>query len=35
MASFRRVDYDVARTQSEIRERGLPDALAQRLAHGL
>jgi diadenosine tetraphosphatase ApaH/serine/threonine PP2A family protein phosphatase len=34
-ASFRRVEYDVARTQSEIRERGLPDALAQRLAHGL
>jgi diadenosine tetraphosphatase ApaH/serine/threonine PP2A family protein phosphatase len=34
-ASFRRVAYDVARTQVEIRERGLPDALAQRLAHGL
>jgi diadenosine tetraphosphatase ApaH/serine/threonine PP2A family protein phosphatase len=34
-ASFRRVAYDVARTQAEIRERGLPDALAQRLAHGL
>jgi diadenosine tetraphosphatase ApaH/serine/threonine PP2A family protein phosphatase len=34
-ASFRRVEYDVARTQEEIRERGLPDALAQRLAHGL
>jgi diadenosine tetraphosphatase ApaH/serine/threonine PP2A family protein phosphatase len=34
-ASFRRVEYDVARTQEEIRERGLPDALAQRLAHGI
>jgi len=35
VASFRRVPYDVARTQEEIRERGLPDALAQRLAHGI
>ena len=34
-ASFRRVEYDVATTQQEIRERGLPDALAQRLAHGV
>jgi diadenosine tetraphosphatase ApaH/serine/threonine PP2A family protein phosphatase len=34
-ASFRRVEYDVARTQEEMRERGLPDALAERLAHGL
>ena len=34
-ASFRRVEYDVARTQDEIRERGLPDGLAERLAHGL
>jgi diadenosine tetraphosphatase ApaH/serine/threonine PP2A family protein phosphatase len=34
-ASFRRVEYDVARTQQEIRERGLPDALAQRLALGV
>ena len=34
-ASFRRVEYDVARTQQEIRERELPDALAQRLAHGV
>jgi diadenosine tetraphosphatase ApaH/serine/threonine PP2A family protein phosphatase len=33
--SFRRVEYDVARTQKEIRERGLPDGLAERLAHGL
>jgi diadenosine tetraphosphatase ApaH/serine/threonine PP2A family protein phosphatase len=35
LASFRRVEYDVEQTQAEIRERGLPDALAQRLAHGL
>jgi predicted phosphodiesterase len=34
-ASFRRVPYDVARTQAEIREHGLPDALAERLAHGV
>ena len=34
-ASFRRVAYDVDRTQTEIRERGLPDALAERLAHGV
>jgi diadenosine tetraphosphatase ApaH/serine/threonine PP2A family protein phosphatase len=34
-ASFRRVPYDVARTQAEMRERGLPDALAERLAHGV
>jgi diadenosine tetraphosphatase ApaH/serine/threonine PP2A family protein phosphatase len=34
-ASFRRVPYDIARTQAEIRERGLPDALAERLAHGV
>jgi diadenosine tetraphosphatase ApaH/serine/threonine PP2A family protein phosphatase len=33
--SFRRVEYEVARTQDEIRERGLPDGLAERLAHGL
>jgi diadenosine tetraphosphatase ApaH/serine/threonine PP2A family protein phosphatase len=35
IASFRRVEYVVERTQEEIRERGLPDALAQRLAHGI
>jgi diadenosine tetraphosphatase ApaH/serine/threonine PP2A family protein phosphatase len=35
LASFRRVEYDVARTQEEIRERGLPDVLAERLAHGI
>ncbi|HET7554591.1 MAG TPA: metallophosphoesterase family protein [Gaiellaceae bacterium] len=34
-AEHRRVDYEVALTQDEIRERGLPDALAQRLAHGV
>jgi diadenosine tetraphosphatase ApaH/serine/threonine PP2A family protein phosphatase len=35
LASFRRVEYDVVRTQEEIRERGLPDVLAERLAHGI
>jgi diadenosine tetraphosphatase ApaH/serine/threonine PP2A family protein phosphatase len=34
-ASFRRVEYDIARTQAEIREAGLPDLLAQRLEAGL
>jgi diadenosine tetraphosphatase ApaH/serine/threonine PP2A family protein phosphatase len=34
-ARFRRVAYPVERTQAEIRERGLPDALADRLAHGV
>ena len=34
-ASFRRVDYDVAATQAEIRELGLPDTLAGRLVHGI
>jgi diadenosine tetraphosphatase ApaH/serine/threonine PP2A family protein phosphatase len=34
-ASFRRSEYPVERTQAELRERGLPDALAERLAHGL
>jgi diadenosine tetraphosphatase ApaH/serine/threonine PP2A family protein phosphatase len=34
-AWFRRTAYPVERTQAEIRERGLPDALAERLAHGL
>ena len=33
--TFRRVAYDVERTQAEIRERGLPDILAARLAHGI
>ena len=34
-AYFRRVEYAVSRTQAELRERGLPDALAERLAHGV
>jgi diadenosine tetraphosphatase ApaH/serine/threonine PP2A family protein phosphatase len=34
-ASFRRVSYPVAQTQAEMRERGLPAALAERLAHGV
>jgi diadenosine tetraphosphatase ApaH/serine/threonine PP2A family protein phosphatase len=34
-AVYRRVEYDVARTQEEIRERGLPEPLAERLAHGI
>jgi diadenosine tetraphosphatase ApaH/serine/threonine PP2A family protein phosphatase len=34
VASFRRVDYDIARTQAEIRAAGLPEALAVRLASG-
>jgi diadenosine tetraphosphatase ApaH/serine/threonine PP2A family protein phosphatase len=34
-ASFLREPYDVGRTQAEIRDQGLPDALAERLAHGL
>jgi diadenosine tetraphosphatase ApaH/serine/threonine PP2A family protein phosphatase len=34
-ASFRRVPYDVARTQAEIREHRLPEALAERLAYGV
>lgn len=34
-ASFHRVEYDVAKTQQEIRDRGLPDALAARLEFGV
>lgn len=34
-ARFRRVAYPVSRTQEEIRTRGLPDSLAERLAHGV
>ncbi len=34
-ASFRRVAYDVARTQADIRDKGLPSGLAERLAHGV
>jgi diadenosine tetraphosphatase ApaH/serine/threonine PP2A family protein phosphatase len=33
-ARFHRVPYPVERTQAEIRERGLPESLAARLAHG-
>jgi diadenosine tetraphosphatase ApaH/serine/threonine PP2A family protein phosphatase len=33
-ASFRRVAYDIERTQSEMREVELPDALIERLALG-
>jgi hypothetical protein len=31
---FRRISYDIARTQAEIREQGLPESLAARLADG-
>ena len=34
-ASFRRVEYDVARTQREMREAGLPEMLAARLELGM
>ncbi|HEX6490691.1 MAG TPA: metallophosphoesterase family protein [Gaiellaceae bacterium] len=34
-ARFRRVAYPVEKTQAKLREKGLPDALAERLAHGL
>lgn len=34
-ASFRRVPYEVERTQAEIRAAGLPEPLAERLAHGI
>jgi diadenosine tetraphosphatase ApaH/serine/threonine PP2A family protein phosphatase len=34
-ASFGRVEYDIERTQSEMREAGLPELLAGRLALGL
>jgi diadenosine tetraphosphatase ApaH/serine/threonine PP2A family protein phosphatase len=34
-ASFRRIEYPVERTQAEMRERGLPELLAERLAHGV
>jgi predicted phosphodiesterase len=33
-ASFRRVEYDIARTQDEMREVGLPELLAARLELG-
>jgi len=31
---LRRVEYDIARTQGRMRVQGLPDILADRLAHG-
>ena len=34
-ASFRRIEYDVEQTQKEIREAGLPEALAERLSFGI
>jgi len=34
-AAFRRTPYELARTQAEIRELGLPDGLAARLAVGI
>jgi diadenosine tetraphosphatase ApaH/serine/threonine PP2A family protein phosphatase len=34
-ATFHRVDYPIERTQAEMRERGLPEALAARLAEGV
>jgi diadenosine tetraphosphatase ApaH/serine/threonine PP2A family protein phosphatase len=33
-AEFRRAPYSVEQTQRELRERGLPEALAERLEHG-
>jgi diadenosine tetraphosphatase ApaH/serine/threonine PP2A family protein phosphatase len=34
-ATFRRTEYPVERTQSEMREAGLPEVLAARLEHGV
>jgi diadenosine tetraphosphatase ApaH/serine/threonine PP2A family protein phosphatase len=34
-ATFRRTEYPVERTQAEMHEAGLPEALAARLAHGV
>ena len=34
-AAFRRVPYPIEQTQAELRARGLPDALAARLAQGV
>ena len=34
-ATFRRTDYPVERTQAEMRDVGLPEALALRLAYGI
>ena len=35
VARFHRVAYPVGRTQAGIREQGLPEPLAERLAHGV
>ena len=35
VARFRRVAYPIERTQARIRENGLPESLAERLAHGV
>jgi diadenosine tetraphosphatase ApaH/serine/threonine PP2A family protein phosphatase len=35
VARFRRVAYPIERTQAGIREQGLPEPLAERLAHGV
>jgi diadenosine tetraphosphatase ApaH/serine/threonine PP2A family protein phosphatase len=34
-ATFRRTPYPIEQTQAEIRGRGLPETLAERLAHGV
>ena len=34
-AEYRRIEYPIERTQKEIRERGLPEPLAERLEQGL
>ena len=34
-ATFRRTEYPVERTQAEMRDAGLPEVLAARLAHGV
>ena len=34
-AEFHRVDYPIERTQAEMRDRGLPEALVARLTEGL
>ena len=34
-ASFYRIAYDVKKTQADMRAKGLPEGLAERLAHGV
>jgi hypothetical protein len=34
-ATFRRTDYPVERTQTEMRDLDLPEVLAARLEHGI